>query len=221
MPTLEELKRRGHEIVVRTLASEVGLLRGLGFEAAAIDPAIERRGPDDWQARTPLGAQRRAVKMFADRAEHEVPGLQRALGEVNPDALFIDVQTWGAASVAEASGLPWAFWTPFSLPIGSKDAPPFGLGLAPRHDRIGKVRDRIARRIMLAPSERIVLRSVNAIRARLGLRSVTGATDLFANTAPRVIYYSAEPFEYPRSDWPPSVRLVGPGVWDPPTDPPP
>lgn len=221
VPTLEELKRRGHEIAVRTLDSEVGLLRGLGFEAAAIDPAIERRKPDDWQARTPVGAHRRAVKMFADRAEHEVSCLRRALDEESPDALLIDVQTWGAASVAEASGLPWAFWTPYSLPIDSKDAPPFGLGLTPRHDRIGRVRDRIARRVMLAPSERIVLRSVNAIRARLDLRPVTGATDLFANTAPIVIYYSAEPFEYPRSDWPPSIRLVGPGVWDPPTEPPP
>jgi MGT family glycosyltransferase len=220
VPTLEEFKRRGHEVVVRTLASEVGLLRGLGFEAAAIDPAIERREPDDWQARTPIGAQRRAVKMFADRAEHEVPDLGRAIAEVTPDALLIDVQTWGAASVAEASGLPWAFWTPYSLPIDSRDAPPFGLGLAPRGDRLGRMRDRIARRIMLAPAEKIVLRSVNTIRARLGLRLVTGATDLFANTAPLVIYYSAEPFEYPRSDWPPSVRLVGPGVWDPPAEPP-
>lgn len=66
-----------------------------------------------------------------------------------------------------------------------------------------------------------MLRSVNALRAGLGLRPVTGATDLFAYTAPLVVYYSAEPFEYPRSDWPASVRLVGPGVWDPPTDPPP
>lgn len=221
VPTLEELKRRGHEVAVRTLASEVELLRGLGFEAAAIDPAIERREIDDWQARTPIGAQRRAVRMFADRAGYEVPGLRRALDAENPDALFIDVQTWGAATVAEASGLPWAFWTPYSIPIDSKDAPPFGLGLAPRNDRLGRVRDRIARKLVLAPSEKIVLRSVNAQRARLGLRPVTGATDLFANTAPLVIYYSAEPFEYPRSDWPPSVRLVGPGVWDPPTDPPP
>lgn len=221
VPTLEELKRRGHEVAVRTLASEVALLRDLGFAAAAIDPAIERREIDDWRARTPIGAQRRAVKMFADRAEYEVPGLQRALDEVNPDALFIDVQTWGAATVAEASGLPWAFWTPYSIPIDSKDAPPFGLGLAPRNDRLGRVRDRIARRLVLAPSERIVLQSVNALRARLGLRPVTGATDLFANTAPLLVYYSAEPFEYPRADWPPSVRLVGPGVWDPPADPPP
>src|SRR5215217_1411233 len=27
---------------------------------------------------------------------------------------------------------------------------------------------------------------------------------------------TSESFEYPRSDWPPSVRMVGPGIWDPP-----
>ena len=34
--------------------------------------------------------------------------------------------------------------------------------------------------------------------------------------APLMLYMTAEPFEYPRLDWPPSVRMVGPGIWDPP-----
>lgn len=33
-----------------------------------------------------------------------------------------------------------------------------------------------------------------------------------------MIAYTAEPFEYPRSDWPAKVRLVGPGLWEPPAD---
>ena len=35
-----------------------------------------------------------------------------------------------------------------------------------------------------------------------------------------LIYLTAEPFEYPRSDWPPNIRLVGPCDWDPPAEPP-
>ena len=31
---------------------------------------------------------------------------------------------------------------------------------------------------------------------------------------------TAEPFEYPRSDWPSRVRLVGPCDWEPPAEPP-
>ena len=38
--------------------------------------------------------------------------------------------------------------------------------------------------------------------------------------APLLLYMTAEPFEYPRSDWPASVRMVGPCCWDPPADPP-
>ena len=33
-----------------------------------------------------------------------------------------------------------------------------------------------------------------------------------------MLAYTAEPFEYPRSDWPPKVRLVGPGLWEPPAE---
>ena len=35
-----------------------------------------------------------------------------------------------------------------------------------------------------------------------------------------MLYMTAEPFEYPRSDWPGSIRMVGPGIWDPPVQPP-
>jgi MGT family glycosyltransferase len=37
---------------------------------------------------------------------------------------------------------------------------------------------------------------------------------------PLAIYLSAEPFEYPRRDWPDSVVMVGPCAWEPPADPP-
>ena len=65
--------------------------------------------------------------------------------------------------------------------------------------------------------ERIVARKVNGLRAELGVRpfSTIDASYLAADV---VIAYTAEPFEYPRSDWAPNVRLVGPGLWEPPAD---
>jgi UDP:flavonoid glycosyltransferase YjiC (YdhE family) len=108
----------------------------------------------------------------------------------------------------------------FPLPIASRDAPPYGLGLAPRHDRLGRARDELMRRTVLAPLERMVLPPLNALRAKEGLPPLRNATHFFAGTAPLILYYTAEPFEYPRRDWPPSVRLVGPGLWDPPAEPP-
>jgi MGT family glycosyltransferase len=40
------------------------------------------------------------------------------------------------------------------------------------------------------------------------------------NDAPLLLYMTAEPFEYPRRDWPENVVMVGPCAWDPPSDPP-
>ena len=53
VPSLEELKRRGHDVAVLTLAAEVDRLRALGIAAEAIEPAIEAREIDDWKAGSP------------------------------------------------------------------------------------------------------------------------------------------------------------------------
>ena len=56
---LLELHRRGHEVHVRTRASDVGRLRRLGLVAAAIDPRIEGNELDDWKASNPIAALQR------------------------------------------------------------------------------------------------------------------------------------------------------------------
>jgi len=219
VPTLEELKRRGHEVAVRTLASEAELLRGLGFEAAAIDPAIERRQIDDWRARTPVGALQTGLRGFLDRAHHDGPDLLRAIDEERPDFLLVDINTWGAMAVAENAGLPWATWCPYFLPIPSRDASPFGPGLLPARGPLGRGRDRLLGPLLFAMYNRL-LPELNAARGELGappLRDIQSAMV----QAPLMLYMTAEPFEYPRSDWPESVRMVGPGIWDPPAEPPP
>src|SRR5829696_7756331 len=106
VPTLEELLRRGHEVVVRTLSSEIELLRSLGFAAAPIDPAIERKEHADWRARTPIGALHASLDVFFERARYDGPDLQRAIEEERPDVLLIDINTWGAMAVAEGAGPP-------------------------------------------------------------------------------------------------------------------
>lgn len=219
VPTLEELRRRGHEVAVRTASWEVELLRSLGFRVEPVDRAIEARPSDDWRAKTPIGAIRRDVANFVERAELEIPDLEQALAQEAPDTLMIDTTSWGAATLAEASGLPWAYFAHFPLPIPSRDAPPYGLGLAPRSDRIGALRDALARRLVFEPLERIALPRINALRRRFELAPLRGGGDVFL-ASPLLLSYTAEPFEYPRSDWPPSIRMVGPGVWDPPADPP-
>ena len=218
VPTLTELRERGHEVRVLTMSGALEVLRELGFDADAVDPRIEAIENDDWRARTPIGAQRRDVASLVSRAPFEFEDVRAAAERA--DLLLVDVTSWGAQTAAELSGLPWATFGHFPLPLPSRDAPPYGLGLTPRADWLGHLRDALARRVILAPLERIVLSKLNGLRAQHGLRRLRDAADIIS-APPLILYYTAEPFEYPRRDWPESVRLVGPGVWDPPAAEPP
>jgi MGT family glycosyltransferase len=217
--TLVELARRDHRVLVRCGADDVGRLCSLGLEARALRSEIERFAPDDWRARTRFGALSKGLGQFGERAPFQLRDLEQAIESEQPDVLFVDEGAWGAAIAAVHSGLPWAFSIVSPVPLPSRDAPPFGLGLAPRHDLLGRVRDRVAKRLTLGTLERIIASHVNPLRAELGLPPVRTIEDVYL-AASVVLAYTAEPFEYPRSDWPDTVRLVGPGLWEPPSDPP-
>ena len=105
VPMLGELRRRGHTVVVRTLADEVDRMRGLGFAAAPIAAAIEARALDDWKAGSQTAkALAHAARTFIDRAQHEVPDLRAAIAAESPDALLIDVNAWGATGGGRGVG---------------------------------------------------------------------------------------------------------------------
>lgn len=213
IPTMEELRRRGHEVVVRAEQESLPTLHALGFAAEAVAPEIELRGDDTWKARTPIGAMRRSVSMYVDRAWHEVEDVERAIELERPDAILVDNNCWGAAAAAQASGLPWAQAATFLLPLTTPDAPPFGLGLKPSRKWPARLRDTILAKSAL-PIFDILLPPVNRMRASLGLPRVKHVPDLYMQ-APLVLSYTAEPLEYPRTHLPSSVRMVGPASWDP------
>ncbi|HSL63797.1 MAG TPA: nucleotide disphospho-sugar-binding domain-containing protein [Gaiellaceae bacterium] len=219
VPTLLELAARGHRVAVRCGADDVARLRSVGLEAKSLAPEIERFAPGDWRARTRFGALSSGLRQFGERAPVQLRDLERAIEVERPDVLFVDEGAWGAAVAAEHSGLPWAFSIVSPVPLPSGDAPPFGLGLAPRRDRLGRVRDRVAKRLTLGTLERVIASHVNPLRTRLGLPPVATIGDVYL-AASVVLAYTAEPFEYPRSDWPAKLRLVGPGLWEPPAAPP-
>jgi MGT family glycosyltransferase len=169
---------------------------------------------EDWRARTPIGALQAGLRVFLRRAYYDGPDLRRAIEEERPDALLVDINTWGAMGAAETAGLPWATWCPYFLPVPSRDAPPFGPGLPPAWGALGRLRDRLLSPVLLGVYNRLAP-ELDAMRAELGAPPVQRIERIFTTTQ-LMLYMTAEPFEYPRSDWPPSVRMVGPGVWDPP-----
>ena len=214
--TLLELLRRGHEVHVRTQQADVGRLGALGLDAAPVDPALEEIEFDDWRAKTQAAGMRRIVELYEEFARLEVPDVQRAIHAVRPDAVIMDVQAEGGLYATEASRLPWAIYCPYPPPIRSVDAPAHGLGLRPPRGPLGRARDRLLRAYAdreLAPH----LARRNEMRRALGLPALARYDDQWL-AADRFVAFTAEPYEYPRRDWPASVRLVGPGTWDPPAE---
>jgi len=212
VPTLEELKRRGHDVALFTLASEVERVRRSGISAAPIGAEVEGRALDDWKASSPPAALLAACRTFVERGAYEVGDLRRAIEAERPDLLFTDVNSWGAAAAAEASGLPWATFAPYFLPVRAPGVPPWGLGLPPRGGLAGRARDAALWRVVNALYDRAIP-GLNRLRASAGAAPLRHVAD-FATRAARVVYYTAEPFEYPRA-WPANVTLVGPGTWEP------
>jgi len=220
VPVLAELRARGHEVAVRTLASAVPAMRELGFDGAPLAAEIESIAHDDYRASNPSGAIKRALRVFARRAHFEQTDLQAALEQESPDVVLVDFNCWGAAAVAERAGVAWGQWCSYPLPLPSLDAPPFGPGLPPARGRIGHLRDRLLSPLITGGFERVILPQVNQVRALQGLVPLAGVTGI-VTSAPLLLSMTAEPFEYPRSDWPPSIRLIGPCGWEPPAAPPP
>lgn len=217
VPILDELHSRGHEISVFTLASQLSLMESRGFVAAAIARGIESIDLDDYLARSPRARMKRLASVFAARAEYELVDMRAAIQTERPDAVLVDSMAWGASAIADAWGGPWAQWFPYPLPLPAPHLPPFGPGFRPATGPAGRLRDRLLSPLILGSVRRAFLPSLNAVRNRAGVEPLSAVADMYT-VAPLLIYMTAEPFEYHRSDWPPSIEIVGPCCWDPPAE---
>lgn len=214
---LNALASRGHQIHLRTLSTGVQTGRNLGFTTDAIDPRIEALVHEDWKATNPRAALKMAVAMFCRRAAYEVPDFADAITRTRPDALLVDINCWGAMSVADAGDIPWACFSPYTPPLQSHAVPPFGLGLAPLPGILGRVRDAALQPIVMGMIEREVLPYGNRIRANAGASPVASA-DEFMRRAPLMLVASGKPFEYPQTDWGDAVQMIGPCIYEPAMD---
>ncbi|GAA2558202.1 glycosyltransferase [Mycolicibacterium diernhoferi] len=206
---LSELHRRGHRIVLRTHTAGLPVGRGAGFDVAAVDPRVEAVAMTDWMARTGWQGIKTGFGVFAERAALEVGDLQAAIAAERPDALVIDTNCWGASAVAEATGLPWASFWPYPPYLSSPAVPPFGLGLRPRADLFGRLRDRGVATAVGGLLDRSMITPLGRVYRELGIRPISSADD-FVRRAPLMLVATAEPFEYPRPDWGDRVVLIGP-----------
>ena len=200
-PILDELAGRGHQIAVRTLAAQMPLMQAHGFAAAPISERVEAIKLDDWRSANSGQRLKRAVRCFCARAEYDAPDLRQAIADEHPDALLVDINSWGALSAAEAWGGPWAAVCPYPLAMRSRDVPPFGPGLPPAVGPFERLRDTLLRPVVLGTIEHAMLPSLNDVRGLFHLEPLPKVDDMFRRP-PLVLYLTAEPFEYPAGTGP-------------------
>lgn len=222
VPLLLELKARGHEIHVRTLAQQVPAMRSAGLIAEPVDERLLEIEALDYLTKSTKASLASSVETFTARARIDAPDLRRAIDDVSPDLLLVDINSWGARIVAEDSGLPWAAFSPFTPPLQSRGTPPFGPGLAPMTGLLGRARDDVVRRLVIGAVEKLMLPGINSVRADISGGSLPSVrnVDEFFRTAPLLLVTTAEPFEYPHPDWGRDVRMIGALEWEPPSPPP-
>lgn len=209
-----ELARRDHDVHVVTLASELQRVRDLGLGASAMDPAIEAEVMDDFAARTPIGAVKRAVRTFARRAARDGKDLQAAIQREQPDVLLIDTNCFGARTAAEASGIPWCVFQPYFSPLPSPEVPPFGPGFPLATNALGRLRDRVLRPVVCGMFEKLTLDAVGSLRSDAGLPPLKDLRDFYTRPN-KTLYFTTAELDYPRSDWPDSFVMCGPATWEP------
>lgn len=197
VPALLELHQRGHDVHVRTLASEVEALRAVGLHAEPLAPAIEELHLDDWRWSTPEEALSGGMRTFGERSVHEVADLQETIPEIDPDALIIDITTAGATAVADAGALPWAQWIPFFEHYRPDPASAPVVGYIP---------------FSLHPEG---LEALNRPRRLLGLPTFDESASEALWRADRYLYLTAAPFDTEGLELPSKFRTIGPGIWEP------
>jgi len=217
VPGLLALQERGHDVHLRTGERGLRVARDAGLNAQPTDPAIDAIEVDDYSTGKDVDKLRRGLGSMLVRGPLERVDLDRAIAEVDPDAIVVDTNSYGATVSAQASGRPWAIALPSLLPLPGKGIPPYGLGMAPARGPLGALRDRVLWRVIERQYGKAMLPRLNALRADAGLPALASPIDHVLGPD-RLIVMTGEPLEYPRTDLAPNVRFVGAQLWDPPAE---
>jgi UDP:flavonoid glycosyltransferase YjiC (YdhE family) len=215
VPGLLELRRRGHDIHVRTLAEGLPQLAAVGLDGSPVDVRVSEFRVRDHEATSDKQRLVTGLQDIIQRAPLDGADLDAAIAEHRPDLLIVDINAYGAMTRAEASGLPWVLAMPSLLPLPEPGIPPYSLGLPPARGLLGRVRDAVLWPVVERLFGKALLPGLNALRATSGLPAFRSPLDMYG-PPDLVLGMTGAPLEYPRRSLPANVALVGFQPWDPP-----
>jgi MGT family glycosyltransferase len=163
------------------------------------------------------------TEIFVRPLREHLLALKALLLDEPADVFVSHTVFFGGGWLQEMGGPPNASLGDTCLAYPSRDAAPYGTGLAPRGGWSGHLRNRaldaISRAVVLAP----VTKAARGVRAQLGLPRVPMRGLEFGLSRYLHIQLCPAGFEYPRSDLPSHVHFVGapvppkPVEFDPPS----
>ncbi|WP_102124747.1 glycosyltransferase [Deinococcus planocerae] len=225
LPLARELVTRGHGVLWYTGRHFETAVRATGADYAPFASAPDHGDTplDDVFPRRRGRSGLRAIDfdmrhVFADPIPAYVRDLTALNRRFHAGTLVTDAGFLAGAALRRLLYLKWVAVGVMPLLATSVDTAPFGPGIAPRSDALGRLRNRALSALL----QRGLLAGANAHTARvfetLGLgRPARFMMDLPFHEADVYLHGSVPTFEYPRRDLPGSVKFVGPLLPDPAT----
>jgi MGT family glycosyltransferase len=218
VPLALELAARGHAVawytgeeyrdkVEATGAAFHGLVHAPDRDVSQLDAEFPERRKLKGIAKFKFDVR----EVFINAVPGQVADLEALLGEVRPDVIVAEPGVAAAAKVIDQRhGIPWATCNISAFTMRSADTAPFGLGLQPRADLLGRLRNRALNALIYQTLYRSLDRHYHAMRHELGMEAAEGG--LFDETLSPYLYLqpTVPSFEYPRRDLAPQVHFVGP-----------
>lgn len=196
-----ELAARGHDVTLQTWTRWRTDVQAHGMTFAAAPEYTPF--PTDARPLSPYQA--------VQRATHDTLPL---VHQTAPDAIVADILTLAPALAGELAGVPVATLVPHLDPRMPPSSPPFSSGARLPRTAAGRAIWRGADPL-LRRGLQLGRRQLNETRARLGLppqeRVHGGISEQLCLVA------TFPQLEYPRA-WPPNTHVVGPLLWEPPSD---
>jgi MGT family glycosyltransferase len=135
--------------------------------------------------------------------------------KIAPDVAVADIMTPAASLAAETAGVPVATLVPHIYPHMAPGFPIYSIGARYPRTRLGRRFWERATARYVTPALELGRDQFNESRRRLGLEPVPWIHTGLSRSCTLVA--TLPQLEYPR-EWPPWVRLVGPLMWEPPSE---
>jgi len=195
------LAARGHDVTLQTWRRWQADVEAEGLTfAPAPEYQVFPNGPE------PLD--------FYEAVVHATRDTLPLVRELQPEVVVADILTLAPALAAEIQGISRATLIPHVHPQGEPDFPIYSLGARMPRTPAGRAMWRAAQ-LPVRRGLRLGREQLNDTRARLGLPAIDR---VHGGISPELVLLGTFPqLEYPRS-WPDHVHVVGPLMWEPPSE---